>query len=57
MARETVTQSVCHACRKPILEGEQRWAGKEPEEHWHYACAEAAGLAHMHNVFIRSHYW
>ena len=45
---------ICHACNKPVLDGEQRWAGKEPEQHWHYVCAEAAGLAHVKNVFIRA---
>lgn len=45
--------AVCRACQRPILDGEPRWAGKEPDEHWHYACAEAAGLAHAPNVFIR----
>jgi hypothetical protein len=44
---------LCHSCKMPVLEGEHRWAGHEPDEHWHYSCAETAGLAHARNIIIR----
>ena len=34
----------CNRCKRDIGVGAGRWTGREPNEHWHYDCAEAAGL-------------
>jgi hypothetical protein len=39
-----MTLRICGHCRGPIRPGEARWAGREPEEAWHYDCAEEAGM-------------
>lgn len=36
---------LCCACGEPILAGQPRWAGDPELKPWHYACAEANGLA------------
>jgi len=41
----------CFHCGRPIPAGEQRWAGHEPEQFWHYRCAKAAGLKAA-NLFL-----
>ena len=35
---------LCRHCALPIRDGEPRWTAREPNEFWHYACAEEAGL-------------
>ena len=37
----------CAGCKRLIGPGSPRWAGNEPEEHWHYGCAQQAGRAAM----------
>lgn len=34
----------CIGCRTPITSGQARWTQREPDEFWHWTCAEAAGL-------------
>jgi hypothetical protein len=34
----------CRHCALLIRPGDARWTAREPIEHWHYACAEEAGL-------------
>lgn len=29
---------ICKGCTKPILSGEARYTGKEPDECWHFDC-------------------
>jgi len=36
--------NLCKSCGAPIPAGAHRWAGREPEEYWHYSCAEKASL-------------
>ena len=38
----------CCACGRPIVPGETRWAGREPQEFWHYACWERVQV-HVEN--------
>jgi hypothetical protein len=35
---------LCRHCTLPIRPGDPRWAAHEPDEFWHYECAEKAGL-------------
>ncbi len=37
-------QSLCAGCRAVVTPGQPRWTQREPEEVWHWICAEAAGL-------------
>jgi len=37
-------QLTCRYCAQEILAREPRWAGREPEEFWHFQCAVDAGL-------------
>jgi hypothetical protein len=34
----------CHRCWQIIRPDEPRWAAREPDEFWHYSCAEEAKL-------------
>jgi hypothetical protein len=36
---------ICHRCRGIIRPDAPRWSAREPDEFWHYKCAEEAGLA------------
>lgn len=39
---------LCHNCELPILRGQPHWAGDPLGRHWHYDCAEQAGLTRSH---------
>jgi len=39
-----ILHPLCRHCAKIIAPDEPRWTAREPEEHWHYACAETAKL-------------
>jgi hypothetical protein len=45
--------AVCRGCWKPITEGEHRWAMREPEELWHWDCAQQSGLIDRLNPLMR----
>jgi hypothetical protein len=36
--------SVCQHRKEMILPNQPRWAAREPDEFWHFKCAEAAKL-------------
>jgi hypothetical protein len=43
---------VCRGCWKPITDGEHRWTMREPEELWHWDCAQQSGLIERLNPFV-----
>jgi hypothetical protein len=36
--------ATCTYCEQVLKLGESRWAGSEPDNYWHYGCAEIAGV-------------
>jgi hypothetical protein len=45
VARLSVNRKlVCHHCREEIAPDVPRWTAREPDEFWHYKCAEEAKL-------------
>jgi hypothetical protein len=45
-----VIHDSCNLCQLSIGIGTGRWTGREPDEHWHYGCAETAGLTTITRV-------